>query len=129
MTVPAIPAEVAASYMSEATTEIEDEVCTDLEYNNDNETAAEFTVVHATAVFENSPFSNLVQDDITSLEKFLCSEEHLKKNIMRIELDVGHNWEVNTKLYVRQRNLWEAPRSYIWKFLGGQNFLGKTEWD
>ena len=76
-------------------------------------------------MFENSPFSNLVQDDITSLEKFLCSEEHLKKNIMRIELDVGHNWEVNTKLYVRQRNLWEAPRSYIWKFLGGQNFWAR----
>ena len=52
-----VPAEVAASSVPEAMTEIADEVCTDLEY--DIETADEFTVVNATSLLKNSPFSKM----------------------------------------------------------------------
>ena len=56
-----------------------------------------------------------MQDDITSLE-FLSSEDHLIKNIRKWEFEVVSKWEVNIKLYVKQANLWEGARSYVWKF-------------
>ena len=100
-----------------------DEVCTDVEFNR--EVPAEFTVVHATAEFENSPMTDLVQDDLTSLQKFLFSEEHLLQNISRSEFEIVSKWKVNVKLYVRTSKLWEGARSYIWKHLGDQNFWSR----
>ena len=48
--------------------------------------------------------------------EFLSSEEHLMKNIRKWEFEVVSKWEVNIKLYVKQANLWEGARSYVWKF-------------
>ena len=98
---------------------VEDELCPDSEYIKGVEDNA---VVHATAEFENSPFQQLVQEDLASLEKFLSSEDHLRNNIMKVEFEVTAKWKVNVRLHVKRTNLWEGPRSYIWKFLGGQNF-------
>ena len=81
--------------------------------------------VHATAEFENSPLQNLVKEDLSSLEKFICSEEHLRKNIAKIEFEVLSKWKVDVKLHVKRNNLWEGPQNYIWKFLGGQNFWAR----
>jgi hypothetical protein len=66
-----------------------------------------------------------MQNDITSLEKFLSSEEHLVKNIRKWEFEVVSKWEVNIQLYVKQANLWEGARYYVWKFLGAQNFWAR----
>ena len=48
-------------------------------------------VIHAVAVFENLSEIGISQDDISSLTKFICSEQHLMENISKIELDVGSN--------------------------------------
>ena len=71
------------------------------EYSRDLE---EFVTVHATAEFENSPLQNLVQEDLSSLEKFLCSEEHLQKNIAKIEFEVMSKWQVDVKLHLKRTN-------------------------
>ena len=97
-----------------------DEVCPDSEYRKDD--PEELVIVLATAEFENSPLQNLVQEDLASLEKFICSEEHLQKNIARIEFEVVSEWKVDVKLHVIRKNLWEGPQKYVWKFLGSQNF-------
>ena len=82
----------------------------------------ELEVVHAIAHFENSPNRDITQDDVLSLEKFICSEDHLTRNIARIEIDLKPNLEATVRLHVRKKNLWETPKNYIWKFLGGENF-------
>ena len=77
--------------------------------------------MHAVGTFRNSRNIALSQDDIISLEKYIYSEEHLKRNITNVEFDqVGH-WEVQARLFVLKDNLWEGARSYVWKHLGGQN--------
>ena len=91
-------------------------------YNDQaKETTDELEIVHATAKFEDSPFREFQQDDIRALEKFICSEDHLTRNIANIEIDLKVNLEAHVKLHVRKKNLWESPKSYIWKFLGGDN--------
>ena len=82
----------------------------------------ELEVVHATAQFENCPYRDFTQEDISSIERFICNEEHLTRNIARIEIDLKANLEAQIRLHVRKKNLWESPKTYIWKFLGGDNF-------
>ena len=79
-------------------------------------------VVHAEAVFQNSPFLNLLQDDLLSLEKFILSEKHLQNNIAKIDFQVITNTLVAVKIHVKTSNLWENARPYIWKHLGGENY-------
>ena len=83
-------------------------------------------VVHAVATFENCPNDGLCQDDVNSLQKFVQSEEHLSRNISRMEIDQTDRWEVAVRLFVLTNSLLEAPRSYIWKHLGGQNFWDRS---
>ena len=99
-------------------------ICTEVEdICNDDENIA---VVHAVATFENCPNDGLCQDDVNSLQKFVQSEEHLTRNISRMEIDQTDRWEVAVRLFVLTNNLSEAPRSYIRKHLGGQNFWDRS---
>ena len=102
-----------------------DEVCPDEIYDNETSKSDHTSVVHAVATFRNSPNDTIGQDDINSLQNFIYSEEHLQRNIVKIEFEKLSRWEVSTKLYVLTNNLWEGPRSYIWKHLGGQNLWDK----
>ena len=85
----------------------------------------ELEIVHATAEFENLPNRNLTEDDILSLQSFICSEDHLTRNIANIAIDLKENGDAQIKLHVRRKNLWESPKNYIWKFLGGDNYWAK----
>ena len=88
-----------------------DEVCPDEIDNNETSRSDHTSVVHAVATFRNSPNDTIGQDDINSLQNFIYSEEHLQRNIVKIEFEKLSRWEVSTKLYVLTNNLWEGPRS------------------
>ena len=87
-------------------------------------------VVHATAVVENTPGEILTQADATNLKKLIFREKHLQQNIVKLEFGrqqsefrnntFKHSLEI--KLFVSTQQLWEGPRSYIWKH------LGQNEW-
>ena len=81
-----------------AAASVVDEVCPDSEYSRDD--LEEFVTLHATAEFENSPLQNLVHEDLSSLEKFTCSEQHLQKNIAKLEFEVLSKWKEDVKLHV-----------------------------
>ena len=109
----------------ENTEEVIEEICdakVTQEEAIDHQKIEALEVVHATAHFENSPFKGITQDDISSLERYICSEDHLTRNIARIEIDLKLNLEAEVRLHVRRNNLQESPRNYILKFLGGENF-------
>ena len=83
-------------------------------------------IVHAVARVENSPFTEVTQDDVNSLERFIFSEEHLKKNIVKALFQPLSKWEICVQLFVDRTSLWENPRSYIWRHLGGTNFWDRN---
>ena len=103
-----------------------DEVCPDAFYDDEKSQSKSITVVHAVATFSNSPNDTLGQDDINSLQNYIYSEEHLRRNITKIEFEKISRWEVSTKLFVLTNNLWEGPRAYLWKHLGGQNLWDRS---
>ena len=88
----------------------------------------EIVDVFATATFSLCAYSQLSQDDLDSLYRFITSKEHLKKNIASIHYDKIYSLgsdnagtfehAVQFRIGVRRQNLWEGPRSYIWKHLG-----------
>ena len=98
---------------TDASAAVVDEVCPDGIYDNETSRSDHTSVVHAVATFRNSPNETLGQDDINSLQNFIYSEEHLQRNIVKIEFEKMSRWEVSTKLYVLTNNLWEGPRSYV----------------
>jgi hypothetical protein len=73
---------------------VQDEVCDDTFYDNEKAKSDHITVVHADATFRNSP-----KDDINSLQNYIYSEEHLKRNITKIEFEKLSRWEVSTKKF------------------------------
>ena len=87
-------------------------------------------VVHATAVIENTPGEIITQADVTNLKNLIFREKHLQQNIVKLEFGrqqsefrnstFKHSLEI--KLFVSTQQLWEGPRSYIWKH------LGQSEW-
>ena len=105
---------------------VQDEVCDDDFYDDEKAGSDHITVVHAVATFRNSPNDDISQDDINSLQNYIYSEEHLKRNIKKIEFEKLSRWEVSTKLFVLTNNLWEGPRAYLWKHLGGQNLWDRS---
>ena len=83
-------------------------------------------VVHATALFDGSPMCEITQADADFIEGIVFGQNHLKRNISRVEF--GQNFSkkfgpndfkhtVELRLIVRTATLWENPRSYIWKHL------------
>ena len=84
-------------------------------------------VVDATATFENCPDSELCQEYVESLSRFIFSKEHLKRNICKVETSYisSRHFRNNTythtlsvKLSVLPGGLLEGPRSYLWRHLG-----------
>ena len=91
----------------------------------------EVVIVHATAVIENSPGDILTQADAKNLQDLIFRDRHLEQNILKLEFggQVSRNLTngkfkhtLEIKLFVSTNNLWEGPRSYIWKH------LGQNEW-
>ena len=88
-------------------------------------------MVYATAVFEDSPFEMLLQEDYNSLQKFILSEEHLVKNICHLESQNISSRELRScsfkhtldiKIHLKCSNLWEPARAYIWTHLGKSDY-------
>ena len=90
--------------------------------------------LHATAYFENSPYDRLTEEDFQSLGKFATNSDHLRQNVRNVAIDSQSSFRENEgilthtaklRMYVLTERLWEAPRSYIWKHLGGENYWEK----
>ena len=88
-------------------------------------------VVHATAVFEGSPSRTLLQEDYSSLQKFILHQDHLVKNICHLETSHLSSRELRScafkhmleiKIHVKCASLWEPARTYIWKHLGQEDY-------
>ena len=83
--------------------------------------------IHATAVIADSPNAALTSDEIDSLMRFLTNRDHLQRNISNIAYEYlcseplrncKFKHTVGLKIDVRTENLWEGPRSYLWKHVG-----------
>jgi hypothetical protein len=88
-------------------------------------------VVHATATFENCPDSELYQEYVESLNRFIFSKEHLKRNICKVEtsyvssrqfMNNTYTHIMSVKLSIMTGGLLEGPRSYLWRHLGDDNW-------
>ena len=82
---------------------------------------------YGTACIENSPFECVAQEELDSMMRFIMSKEHLKLNILHVEfsnlstrqLNGGRfNHIIGLKLSVKTTNLWETPRSYVYRHIG-----------
>ena len=89
-------------------------------------------IVLATAVFENCPDENLSQDYSESLRRFILSEDHLQKNLGKIEMGLVSTRRSNSgfflhsvlvRISVKTTRLWEPARDYIYKHLGSSDWL------
>ena len=83
--------------------------------------------IHATAVIADSPNAALTSDEIDLLMRFLTNRDHLQRNISNIAYEYlcseplrncKFKHTVGLKIDVRTENLWEGPRSYLWKHVG-----------
>ena len=90
----------------------------------------EFVTIFATAILEDSPYENLDQEEIESVYRFVTSNDHLVKNISNVEINYlssrhlrnsKYKYTIEVKIKVKTANLWEGPRSYIWRHLGNEN--------
>ena len=89
------------------------------------------TLVHATAVIDDSVNEFVNQGDYSALEQLILRETHLRENIINIELgkyftrrtqNGTFQHSVDIRILVGNEKLWENARSYIWKH------LGRLEW-
>ena len=96
-----------------------------------NRAPAPIVTIHATAVFDDSPNHNLTNDEVDSLVRFLTNKDHLNRNILHIEYSHLSSRESTTdkykhtvglKVQVKTENLWEGPRSYLWKHIGQETW-------
>ena len=87
----------------------------------------EVVIIQGTATIDNSPFNYLAQEELESILRFITSKDHMKKNITNVEFN--YLWSrdseggkfrhsVGLKLHVRTSNLWETPRSYVFRHVG-----------
>ena len=91
-----------------------------------------FVIVHATAVLENCPHDQLLQDDLNHLRKLFSSDNHLRNNIAQVELKHLSSRRFRSNLFthtvsvllsVKTSGLWDSPRQYIWKHLGQNDYI------
>ena len=91
----------------------------------------EEVTVFVNAVIENSANDALTQADLKSLESLIFRENHLRENILKLEFgqhstrefrNHGFKHILDLKILVNTRKLWDAPRTYIWKH------FGRDEW-
>ena len=114
--------EVVAS--NEVTAQVEDETAEEVEIIGNKEVEisdAKIETVFAVAHFENLPFNTLTEDDLKSLEKFV-----LEENIVAFDFKVISSLEVNLQFSLKTDSLWESPRQYLWKHLGGNNYWDRS---
>ena len=87
----------------------------------------EIVIIHGTVIIEKSPFNLLAQEEIDSITRFIMQKEHMKKNITNIEYNLlpSRNSEcglfrhtISLRLSVKTLNLWETPRSYVFRHVG-----------
>ena len=90
--------------------------------------------VRATAVFENCPDENLTEDYFGSLQQFVGSEDHLKRNISSLNVktsnlasrESGNGMFTHTLLVdmaVSINNLLEPAQDYVAKHLAKSDWL------
>ena len=130
---PTLSTAVSAATSKEPVTLITDEICDDELYGNQAAQAQirpEFVPVQCVATYENCPDSQLNQDYVDSLMRYLNSEPHLQQNIERADLKHLSSRSfrngvfvhtVDVTMQVRTARLWESPASYVRKFLGLTN--------
>ena len=46
---------------------------------------AKHAVIHATAIVQNCPYQNFIQDEWDLILRFITNKDHLKKNVMSVE--------------------------------------------
>ena len=83
----------------------------------------EEVTIQARPGFGNCPYDRLAQNDLDSLSRFICSKDHLRKNISRIQFEsvsfggVNENGtfehSVQVRMSVLRRNLWQGAGAYI----------------
>ena len=132
----------AAASNEPVVTPITDEVCDDEHYGDasgkqaaQEQVRPEFVPVHCVATFENCPDSQLNQDYVDSLMRYMNSEPHLQQNIERADLKHLSSRSfrngvfihtVDVTMHVRTARLWESPASYVRKFLGLTNMWERS---
>ena len=101
-----------------------------------NETEAttkipEIVMIHATAIFDDSPNETLTRDEIESLGRFIHCKEHLERNIESFQYsnlstrafrNSKFKHTVQVMIKVKTANLWEGSRNYVWKHLGSDTW-------
>ena len=84
-----------------------------------------------TAVFKNSPFSQLTRNNMNSLSDIIYSKEHLQRNIEDFKFGNVSTWKAENQKFdhqmqviikVKTVQLWESARGYLWKYLGTSLF-------
>ena len=86
------------------------------------------TIVHATVNFDSCLSRSLQVKDYQFVESIVSRYDHLKQNIQKIEFGAcrtyvdkeknAFNHSLAIKLFVDSSQLWQGARSYVWKFLG-----------
>ena len=88
---------------------------------------SEVVEIFGTAFIEKSPYNALSQDELDSIQRFIFSNDHMKKNIVNVEFNPISSREsssgcfqhiVGLKIFVKTINLWESPRSYVFRHVG-----------
>jgi hypothetical protein len=89
------------------------------------------SVVYATAVLDNSPHGQVTNKNIESISQIIDSKEHLQRNIEDFRFGNISSWELGNRKYMHQiqvilkvktAQLWEGPRSYLWRHLGSSTW-------
>ena len=98
------------------------------EIKTETATVKEEIHVNATVTIENSVNEVFSKGDFKSIENIVFAAKHLRENIVNLEAagemssrqsrNGRFKLMLNLKLLVKTRNLWENPRSYIFKHLG-----------
>ena len=91
--------------------------------------------IHASAVIENSPYAEFMEEEWQSLNRFIISKEHLQKNVASVRHCESISSEspggrfrhvVRIQIDVRTESLWETPRSYLWRHIGQENSWNRS---
>ena len=99
--------------------------------SNDNDVKTEHrnenvVVIYATGIIEDSPYNHLTENERIAMLKIMSSKDHLVRNILDVhiihistrEIRGLYNHTADIKIFVKTGNLWESPRSYLWKLIG-----------
>lgn len=84
-------------------------------------------LVYGTVDLESSPYNQVTRSQIDSVSKIIDCKEHLQRNISDFEFGKISSWNSGHQRYkhqiqliiqVKTAQLWESPRSYLWRHLG-----------